>query len=71
MSLIPRRHVGQQERHTVLELSPVDHHVDHAVLEQELGGLEALREARADRLLHKARSGEPDERTGLGDQHVT
>ena len=46
------------------------HHVEHAVLEQELGALEALRQRLADGLLDHPRSGEADQRAGLGDVDV-
>ena len=48
----------------------VDDHVDHAVLEQVFGALEAFGQSLADGLLDHARAGEADERAGLGDLHV-
>jgi len=45
--------------------------VEHPVLEQEAGGLEALGELLADRLLDHRGPGEADVRVGLGDQNVS
>ena len=52
------------------ELVAVHDHVDHAVLEQIFGALEALRQLLADRLLDDARAGEADQRARLGDVDV-
>ena len=48
----------------------LDDRVDHAVLEQELGALEALGQLLADGLLDDARPGEADERLRLGEDDV-
>ena len=48
----------------------VHHHVDHAVLEEILGPLEAIGKLFADRLLDDARAGEADQRAGFGKVHV-
>ena len=45
-------------------------HVDHAVLEQELGRLEAVRQVAADGLLDHPRPGEADQGARLGDVDV-
>ena len=52
------------------KLVAVDHHVDHAVLEQVLRPLEALRQALADGALDHPRPGEADQRPRLGDGDV-
>jgi hypothetical protein len=54
----------------VLQLAAIDHHVEHAVLEQELAALKALGELLTDRLLDDPRAGKADERLRLGDVHV-
>ena len=45
-------------------------HVDRALLEQELGALEAFGQLLAHGLLDHARAGEADQRAGLGDHEV-
>ena len=54
----------------VLQLAPIDDHVEHAVLEQELAALKALGQLLADRLLDDARAGKADQRLRLGDVDV-
>ena len=51
-------------------LVAVHDHVDHAVRQQIFGALEALGKLLADGLLDDARTGEADERAGLGDVDV-
>ena len=53
-----------------LQLMAVHHHVDHAVLLQIFGALEAVGQLLADGLLDDARPGEADERAGLGEMDV-
>src|SRR3989338_10795222 len=53
-----------------LQLLAVHDPVDHAVLKQELGGLETLRQLLTDRLLDHARPRESDERPGLGEDEI-
>ena len=68
-----RRRLGQQPAQfgkRRAQLVPVHHHVDHAVLDQIFGALEAFRQFLADGLLDDARAGEADQRAGLGDLHV-
>ena len=48
----------------------MDHHVDHAVVEQVFGPLEAFRQSLADGLFDDPGAGEPDHRAGLGDGDV-
>ena len=48
----------------------MDDHVDEAVLEHELGGLEAVGQLDFDRLGNGARAGETDDGPRLGDDHV-
>ena len=48
----------------------MDDHVDHAVRQQVLGALEAVRQLLADGLLDDARAGEADQRAGLCDVDV-
>ena len=57
-------------RSVVAQLLALDDHVEHAVLEQELGALEALGQRLADGLLDHARSREADERARLGEDDV-
>ena len=54
----------------VAQLGPADDPVDEAVLEQELGALEARRQLLGDRAGRDARAGEADERVRLGDVDV-
>src|SRR6185369_9100012 len=55
-------HVTQQLANGLFELPPVNYAVDHAVLEQELRGLEALRQILPERLLDHTRAGEANHR---------
>ena len=48
----------------------MDDPVEEAVLEQELGALEARRQLLGDRPGRDARAGEPDQRVRLGDVDV-
>ncbi len=61
---------GEQHREAVAQLAAVHDQVDRALLEQELGALEAFRQLLAHGLLDHARAGEADQRVGLGDDHV-
>ena len=68
-----RRHLQQdlqQPRDGRLQLQPRHDHVDHAVLHQIFGALEAFGQLFADGLLDDARAGKADQRAGLGDVHV-
>ncbi len=68
-----RRRLGQQAAETGkrrAQIVAMHHHVDHAVLLQIFGALEAFRQLLADGLLDHARAGEADQRAGLGDMHV-
>jgi hypothetical protein len=58
--------LGQRRR----DLVAVDDHVDHAVLLEIFGALEAVGQLLADGLLDHARAGEADQRAGLGDVDV-
>jgi hypothetical protein len=60
----------QRADQRLLELPPVHHHVDHAVLEQELRALEARGQLLPNGLLDDAGSGETDEGPRLGDVEV-
>src|SRR5512138_1361312 len=60
-------HVAQQSRNQRLHFAPVDDGVDHAMLEQKLGTLEAFRQFLLDGLLDDARTGEANQRTRLSD----
>ena len=53
-----------------LQFQPRHHHVDHAVLHQIFGALEAFGQFLADGLLDDARAGKADQRAGFGDMHV-
>ena len=65
-----RRELEEHAPIVVLELAPIDDHVQHAVLEEELAALEALGQLLPDGLLDDARAGEADQRLRLGDVHV-
>ena len=52
------------------QLAALHHHVEHAVLQQIFGALEAFRQLLADRLLDDAGAGEADQRARLGDLDV-
>ena len=64
------RQQREQARELVAQLAAVDDHVERALLEQELGALEALGQLLANRLLDDARTGEADQRARLGDDDV-
>src|SRR5690349_12306313 len=53
-----------EARHALAQLAAVHDHVDGALLQQELGALEAFGERLAHGLLDHARAGEADERAG-------
>ena len=68
-----RRRLRQQpaqSRDGRAQVVAMHHHVDHAVVAQIFGLLEALRQLLADGLLDDARTGEADQRAGLGDVDV-
>src|SRR5438309_1571656 len=65
-----RGHPGQGLGEVGLEVAPGDDGVEEAVLEEELGALEAFRELLAGGLLDDAGSGEADEGSGFGDVEV-
>src|ERR1700731_107495 len=48
----------------------MDHHVDHAVVLEIFGALEAVRQLLADSLLDNPRAGETDQRARLRDLHI-
>src|SRR4029079_3436449 len=56
------REEGEESAKRVLELAPLDDEVELAVLEEELGALEALRQRLTDRLREDARA--PDTHDG-------
>ena len=61
---------GQQAPDLAAQLGAPDDAVDEAVLELELGALEAGGQLAVDGLLDDARAGEGHERAGLGQDHV-
>src|SRR5688572_1288739 len=63
-------HEPQRARDDRFQFPPIDHQVEHAVLDQELAALEALRQLLPDRLLDDARAREADERLGFGEVEV-
>ena len=62
-----REHGGE----LTFEFFAVSNEIDEAVLEEELGALEAFGEFAADGLLDHAGSGKADEGLGFGDDHIT
>ena len=68
-ALLERVQLEQLAQHVLDVLARLDQ-VEHPVVEQELGGLEALRELLADGLLDHLRAGESDVRVRLGEQDV-
>ena len=59
--------MGQLAAH----LASIDHHVDGALIEQELGPLKALGQFFTYGLLDDPWTGKTDQRLGLGNDHVT
>src|SRR3954470_2026522 len=68
--LFARRQIIEQQSEAAAQLLAVDDHVDHAVLEQIFGALEAFRQLLADRVLDHPLAGEADQGAGLGDMDV-
>ena len=69
----PRRRLGEEPRQARdgrLQVVAMHHHVDHAVILQVLGALEAVGQLLADGLLDHPRPGKADQRAGLGEMHV-
>ncbi len=64
------RRVFEQAHERALSAVPVDHHVDRAFLQQELGRLKLIGKLLPDRLLDHAPSGKADHRLRFGDDHV-
>ena len=60
----------QDATELVLQVGPLDHRVDEAVLEARLGAAEVLGQRLARRLLHDARTGEREQRVRLRDDEV-
>src|SRR5881396_746142 len=67
----PLRHPLEQLCQLRLQRAAFDYEIDHAVREQELGGLEPFGKGVANRLLDYPRTGETDQRARLGDVEVT
>src|SRR5439155_1408893 len=61
---------GENAAERVLEVAPLDDHVELSVREQELRALEAFGERLADRLGYDPRPGEADQRAWLGHDDV-
>src|SRR5262245_10686706 len=61
----------QQPYHHIFQLAAIDHHVQHAVLQQELAPLKSFWQFLADRLLDDPRSGESNQRFRFSDIDVT
>src|SRR6185503_148534 len=61
----PRGQLREQRRDLIARVAAIENHVDGALLEQELGALEALGQRLARRLLDDARARETDQRAGL------
>src|SRR5436190_7551965 len=64
------RQMAQAACERFLELGALHHQVEKALLQQELTGLKALRQALPDGLLDHPRTGEADQRAGLGDVEI-
>ena len=60
----------RQARHGRLQLVAMHHHVDHAVILEILGALEAVGQFLADGLLDDPRTRKADQGARLGDVHV-
>src|SRR4051812_474993 len=67
--LLAGEHV-QEAADRSLHLGPHRDEVDHPMLDQKLGALEAFGEGLADRLLDHARTGETDQRLRLRDVQI-
>ena len=61
---------GERARDHRAQLAAVDDHVDGALVEQELGALEAFRQLLADGLLDHARACKTDQCTRLCQMHI-
>ena len=69
-ALLLRREIGDEQRQPVAQLAARDDHVDHPVLEQIFGALEAFGQFLADGLLDHPLAGKADQRAGLGQLDV-
>ena len=65
-----RAHELQGPRDIGSQLFPVDHRIEHPVLEEKLAALEAWRELLANRLLDDPRSGKSNQRARFTDIQV-
>src|SRR5688572_11514463 len=63
-------HEAQRTRHDRLHVPAVHDQIEHAVLDQELAPLKAVRQLLADGLLDDAGTGKADERLRFGDVEV-
>jgi hypothetical protein len=63
-------HEAKRARHDRFHVAAVHDEVEHAVLDQELAALKAVRQLLPDGLLDDAGTGKADERLGLGDVEV-
>ena len=61
----------QQPGHPVLHFVAVDDQINCPFLKEKFSTLETLRQGLAHGLLNHARAGKADQRTRLGDHHVT
>ncbi len=62
--------MAEDERHCLLQLTPIDDTINHAVLEQELPTLKSLRQLLFDGLFDHSGPGKSNERVGFGDVYV-
>ncbi len=70
IDLAGQRVVVEELDEAAAEAGPVDDEVDHAVVEEELGGLEALGQFLLGDLFDDARAGETDESAGFGHDDI-
>src|SRR3712207_4136338 len=65
-----RRQIGDELRQAASKLTPLDHHVDHAVVQQIFGALEAFGQLLPDSGFDHPLTREANESAGLGKLHV-
>src|SRR3569623_56664 len=64
-------HVTQQPANGALEIATVRDDIEHAMIQEKFGSLEAFRKVLPDRLLDHTRTRKADHRSGLGDDRIS